>query len=273
MKIYIMTDLEGVAGVLDFDNWCTPESRYYDAAKELLTLEVNAAVQGFVAGGADEIVVADGHGHGAIDPAIIHPRAMLMRGWPVGFPLGLDSSFNAIAWVGQHAKSGAEFAHLAHTQSFSMLDYSINEVSVGEFGQMALCALELGVRPILGAGDLAFTKEAEALFPEIKTVAVKYGTTPGIGEECTAEEYRGRNGAAVHFSPEKAREMLTEAAMRAVSNARDVGPAFLDMQPPYEIVSKWRADASKPARSDTISRMSSISEAVNVSLGIKPPKP
>lgn len=38
MKIYIMTDLEGVAGVLDFENWCEPSSRYYEAAKELLTL-------------------------------------------------------------------------------------------------------------------------------------------------------------------------------------------------------------------------------------------
>ena len=51
MNIYIMTDLEGVAGVLDYDNWCTPESRYYETAKELLTLEVNAAIEGFFEGG------------------------------------------------------------------------------------------------------------------------------------------------------------------------------------------------------------------------------
>jgi len=93
MKIYIMTDLEGVAGVLDSENWCSPEGRYYELAKELLTLEVNAAVRGFIRGGATEIVVADGHGPGGIHPVLLDSRAMLMRGWPEGFPLGLDRSY------------------------------------------------------------------------------------------------------------------------------------------------------------------------------------
>lgn len=272
MKIYIMTDLEGVAGVMDSENWCQTEGRYYETAKELLTMEVNAAVEGFIKGGASEIVVADGHGPGGLDPTQIHSSALLMRGWPEGFPLGLDTSFNAIAWIGQHAKSGTEYAHLAHTQNFGMLDYSINGVSLGEFGQMALCALSMGVRPVFGTGDLAFTKEAEALFPEIETVAVKHGTTPGRGDGCTAEEYRGRNRAAVHFAPERACEMISEQALRAITNCRTLGPAYMDMQPPYEVVVKWRADGDKPVREATFSHPSSISEAINISLGIKPPK-
>ena len=52
-KVYIMTDLEGVAGVLDFDNRCSPDSRYYELAKEFLTLEVNSAVDGFLERGAE----------------------------------------------------------------------------------------------------------------------------------------------------------------------------------------------------------------------------
>ena len=67
-KVYIMTDMEGVAGVLDFENWCKPESRYYELGKELLTLEVNAAIEGFSRGGATEFLVADGHGYGGINP-------------------------------------------------------------------------------------------------------------------------------------------------------------------------------------------------------------
>ena len=47
MRIFLMTDLEAVAGVIDFENWCTPQSRYNDQAKELLTEEVNAAIDGF----------------------------------------------------------------------------------------------------------------------------------------------------------------------------------------------------------------------------------
>ena len=52
MKILITTDLEGVAGVMNFEDWCTPGTRYYELAKEFLTLEVNAAAEGFFEGGA-----------------------------------------------------------------------------------------------------------------------------------------------------------------------------------------------------------------------------
>ena len=44
IRIFITTDLEGVAGVLDSENWGLWESRYYEAGKELLTREVNAAI-------------------------------------------------------------------------------------------------------------------------------------------------------------------------------------------------------------------------------------
>lgn len=271
MKLYIMTDLEGVAGVIDSENWCMWDGRYYEAAKELLTLEVNAAVRGFIQGGATEIVVADGHGPGAINGSILDPRVMLMRGWPVGFPLELDSSYDAIAWIGQHAKAGTEHAHLAHTQNFGYLDYAINGISVGEFGQMAFCAMELGVKPIFGSGDLAFIEEAEALFPGIETVAVKYGTTPGKGDECTAEEYRLRNKAAVHFSPDRSRQMIYEGALRAITRFREGGAIGMpNLQPPYEAIVKRRPSADKPASTGTFSHPSSISALINESLGIKP---
>lgn len=270
MKIYIMTDLEGVAGVLNFDDWCTPESRYYETAKELLTKEVNAAVNGFFEGGADEIVVADGHGHGGINPVLLDSRVMLMRGWPELYPFGLDESFDATAWIGQHAKSGTEFAHIAHTGSFSVLDYSINGVSIGEFGQIALCGMELGVRPIFGSGDRAFTEEAKALFPGIETVAVKHGRTPGTGDECTAEEYGKRNLAAVHFSPEKAREMIYEGALRSVGLLDRESLVSPDLKPLYEVVTSIRARDGQPARSSTFTHPSSISGALNASHGIKP---
>ena len=119
MKLYLMTDLEGVAGVMNFEDWCTPGTRYYELAKEFLTLEVNAAVEGFFEGGATEITVADGHGPGAISPKLLDRRVELMRGWPTGWPALLDDSCDAVAWVGQHAKAGTEYAHLAHTQSFN----------------------------------------------------------------------------------------------------------------------------------------------------------
>ena len=60
-----MTDLEGVAGVLNFENWCSDGGgRHYEKAQRLLTEEVNAAADGFFEGGAEEILVVDGHGYG-----------------------------------------------------------------------------------------------------------------------------------------------------------------------------------------------------------------
>ena len=46
MKVYIMTDLEGVAGVLNAEDWIYRDSRYLDRGQALLAGEVNAAICG-----------------------------------------------------------------------------------------------------------------------------------------------------------------------------------------------------------------------------------
>ena len=139
------------SGVLNFEEWCVSSGVHYHQARRLLTLEINAAVKGFFAGGAREIVVADGHGPGGVNPELIDSRVDLIRGWPNGWPLELDASFDALAFVGQHAKAGTERSHLTHTQGFNHLDLSVNGVSLGEFGQLVACASELGVRTIFAA--------------------------------------------------------------------------------------------------------------------------
>ena len=84
MKIFIMTDLEGCAGVMNAQDWIYPTSRYYEKACELATLEASAAVEGALEGGATEVVVVDGHGAGAMRRDLLHPRARLLGGrpWP-----------------------------------------------------------------------------------------------------------------------------------------------------------------------------------------------
>jgi len=73
VKVYVMTDLEGVAGIINFDDYGTPKGRYYETARELTTNETNAAIEGLIEDGAKEILVVDGHGHGAINPSLLHP--------------------------------------------------------------------------------------------------------------------------------------------------------------------------------------------------------
>ncbi len=270
MRIYIMTDLEGVAGVLNFADWCTPESRYYEVAKELLTREVNAAIAGFFDGGATEVVVADGHGHGGINPLLLDPRAELMRGWPTGWPLLLDESYDAVAFVGQHAKAGTEYAHLAHTQDWIYLDLAVNGTSVGELGQFALCAGELGVPVIFCTGDRALCQEAQALLPGVETVAVKRGTTPGRGDELDADAYSRRNTAAIHLHPERARAAIRAGAERAVRRVAGERFGLLQLTPPFTQVVRFRARGERPPTVATATHPSSVSALLNMPLDPRP---
>ncbi len=272
MKIYIMTDMEGVAGVLEHDNWCQPAQRgypgrYYDLGREFLTQEVNAAIEGFCQGGAETIVVSDGHGAGGINPATLDRRAQLMRGWPEGYPLGIDTTYDAVAWVGQHAKAGTPRAHLAHTQWFNYLDQTINGLSIGEFGEFALCASELGVPAIFGSGDEAFCQEAMALVPGIITVAVKRGTTPDDGHTLDTQAYMAHNLSAVHLHPEVARRAIRERALAAIQKFAAARGRYgiVKLEPPYECATMLRPDAEHPtARIDRATHPTSIIGVLNM---------
>ncbi len=264
VRIYIMTDLEGVAGVLNHDDWCSPQSRYNDLAKELLTREVNAAVDGFMAGGATGIVVADGHGSGGINPILLDPRAELMRGWPTEWPLLLDDTYDAVAFVGQHAKAGTEYAHLAHTQGWRYLDLSINGVSIGEMGQFAMCASELGVPTIFCSGDRALCMEAQALLPGVETVEVKRGTTPGRGDEMDAESYSRRNTSAIHLHPERARAAIRAGAEKAARRVADERFGIIELSPPLELVVHMRARGDEPPAMARNRHPSSVAEVMNL---------
>jgi len=265
MRIYLMTDLEGVAGVLDHENWCRPGSSYYETAQKFLTLEVNAAVRGFLKAGADGIVVADGHGPGGISPDLLDERVEVQRGWPEGpWPLGLDRSFDACAWVGQHAKSNTLYAHMAHTQSFGYLDLSVNGVSIGEFGQLAMCASELGVRSIFGSGDLAFTKEAQERVPGIETVAVKRGLQSRSGEGLAREEYERWNLAAVHLQPAKAQDLIERGARRALERAQKESFGLIPLHPPFKRVAVFRRTKDNPTMIDHASHDGSFAALMNL---------
>ena len=272
MRVYIMTDLEGVAGVLDSVNWCLPDSRYFDKAKALLTREVNAAIEGFAAGGATEFLVADGHGPGAIDVDLLHPKAELARNWPPGkaYPFSLDDTYDFAAWVGQHPKAGTVGGHLCHTGSMVVRDLAINGVSMGEFGEMALCATELGVRTIFAAGCEAFTHEARDLVPGVETVAVKRGSQTLPGHNCPAVAYRLHNTSAVHLAPEEARARIQAGARKALERAQVEDFGLIKMAPPYRRVTVFRSDETNPPRIRREEHPSSAIGLLNSSGPIEP---
>jgi D-aminopeptidase len=247
MKLYVMTDLEGVAGVVNGTDYIYPSGRYYETARRLLTEEVNAAVRGFISGGFDDVVVADGHGPGAINAELLDTRVRLLRGWPAGWPLLMDESYDALAFVGQHAKAGTENAHLPHTQWFGIVDLSVNGVSIGEYGQSVLCADELNIPVIFASGDAALCREAAELTPSVETVEAKVGTAAGRGDELDHDAYGKSHEAAIHRHPSAVRGELEQAARTAALRFRNDPQSFgrVNMQPPYRLVVRYRQTGDK----------------------------
>jgi len=221
MKVYIMTDMEGVAGVASFGEFISSEMRYYEVGRHLTTGEVNAAIEGALAVEATEILVVDGHGGQAIDPLKLHPEAkLLMR--PSGYPFGVDESFDCALMIGQHAKAGTLDGHLWHTQNLNWLDCTINGFSVGEAGQNILFCAEFGVPMVAISGDEACCREVKALIPNIATAVVKKGLN---------------RKTAIHLHHEKACELIRAAVQDGIERRAAMERFWLE--PPYEMVVTW----------------------------------
>jgi D-amino peptidase len=250
MKIMMMTDMEGVAGVLDFEDWAHKTGRYHDKAKRLLTEEVNAAVDGLCAGGATEIIVRDGHGPGGIDPEILDERASFSRGHADQvWPWGLDRTYDGLCFIGQHAKAGTDYSHLTHTQGTRYIDLSINDLSVGEYGQLALCAMELGVPTFFATGEEALAREAEALTPGVVTVAVKRGLLKDGLDGLDRDAYAKAKLSALHVAPARSRKMIRDGARKAVKKLKSDRASFgyPKLSSPYVRVARFRAAGDQPA--------------------------
>jgi D-aminopeptidase len=215
----------------------------------LLTSEVNAAIDGLFAGGATAVEVVDGHGPGGIDPELLDARAWLRRGCgEAGCLWGLDGSVAGLAFVGQHAKAGTDYSHLTHTQCFKYIDLAINGVSIGEYGQLALCAMEMGIPTILACGEEALAREAAALTPGVVTAAGKRGLSKDGLDHLDTDAYGKAKLAALHRSPASAREQIRAAALAAAGKLRTSPGTFgyQPLRPPYVRTARFRQSGDLP---------------------------
>ena len=207
MKILMMTDLEGVAGVVSFEDQTGPNSRYYEAAKKLLTAEVNAAVTALRQAGVDEVLVVDGHGPGAIHFEDLHPAAQLLHGRPLAPWASLARIFekyDASMMIGQHAMAGVPTSNMNHTQNSRAIDYyQLNGRKIGEIAQFALFCGAVGVPMIFLSGEEDACREARELIPRnsysagIVTASVKQGLGRGSAISLAAPEAHRRIHAGV----------------------------------------------------------------------------
>ena len=177
MKIYVCTDLEGISGVVNFDQTGRDSKGLeYERARHLLTNEVNTVVSACKEAGAEEIVVLDGHSTGYnFIVEELHPDGNYIVGGGRKKVLpGLDKSFDAMILLGYHAMAGTIDGILDHTQSSkAWYNYWVNDVKMGEVGQEAIIAGSMSIPIILVTGDTAVCKEAKKLLPDVETIAVK----------------------------------------------------------------------------------------------------
>ncbi len=234
MRAYVVTDIEGAAGVSRWEqggrDGDTPAKQ---AAMRLLTAEVNACVDGILdAVPGAEVVIWDGHGNGAIVFEDLHPRARLIARGPISAPYLLDRGFDALYFVGQHAMAGTPGATLCHTYSSKTVEYfRLNGVPMGEFGCRAAMAGELGIPTVFVSGDDKAVAEAKALLPGIVGVAVK----EGLGLEL-----------ALHLPVVEARARIREGAAEAIRRAGEIPPVMV--APPYELEVRYLAGQAAPPR-------------------------
>ena len=224
MKVFISFDMEGVAGVVDWSQ-CRPPGQPYEEARSLLLGEVNAAIDGALAGGATEIVCNDSHGTmNNLNPADLHGRSVYIAGRhkPRYMMEGLDDSFDVVFFVGYHGSISGEPSVLSHTYNPSVMSrVLLNGVECGESGINALVALGHGVPIALITGDETTITEVAPFAKEVEGVIVKGSIT---------------RFAAVQVHPEQAREMIYAGAEAAVRRLGSIPlpdielPARLDVE-------------------------------------------
>ena len=237
-----MTDMECVAGIVSIAEYVRPEGKYYEHGRRLATLEVNAAVEGLLRAGATEIVIADAHGPGALDPALLHPGGRILIGRPWRYSFGWETPFDVAIMIGQHAMANTDGGHLCHTGSCDREQATMNGIVIGEIGLNMLAAGYFGTPYVMLSGDLAACEEFLALCPSGVAVPVIEGIERGSAAGLTGDENRVFNIPAIHRSPEKARQLIREGAGEALERAKRESFEPHTMDPPYEFVRLTRPD-------------------------------
>jgi D-amino peptidase len=243
MRVYISVDMEGIAGaVVGAQMGGTSD---YERFRHIMTGEANAAVEGALAGGADSVVVNDGHGpmtNLLIEE--IHPEAELMSG--INKPLlqlsGIDEGFDALFFVGYHQREGGGDGVMNHTLLGRVIyEVRVNGDPVDEAALNAGLAGVYGVPVALVAGDDQVCGDAERRYPGVVTAPVKHAID---------------RFAARSLSPEKAKNLIRERAQEAIGavQAGKVKPYVVDPPVTVEIDFKNTASAHMAAMIPTVER-------------------
>lgn len=236
MRVLIMCDMEGVSGIVVW-NQVNGGEPMYEEARRLYTEEVNAAVRGAKAAGATEIVAVDCHGAGggwtfnSFVPELLHPDCEWVAHHPWSrYTEMFETGCDACLLVGMHARAGTPDGVLCHTISTTHWRHlKFNDKYVGEVGINAALCGHYGVPCVLVTGDTATCIESQDLLGDgLTTVAVKKGL--------------GRYSAR-QIPPVRAREMIEVGARASLQDLSRVKP-YVPGQPTEITIELGTCDAA-----------------------------
>jgi D-amino peptidase len=233
MKILVAADMEGVSGVTRWEE-TDPANGEYARFRRIMTDEVNAAIAGASDAGANEFIVADGHGDGTnILAEDLDMRAKLNSGGasPLSMMQGVDSETAGVLFIGYHARGGSSNAVLAHTWSSGRIaNVWLNAVLMGECGLNAAVAGHFGVPVLMISGDQTACTQAVELLGQLETVVVKKSSSY-FSAEC--------------LSPKVTIPMISKAANRAILRLKNgTTPQPYIVQPPIDVIIEFHQPES-----------------------------
>lgn len=222
MKLYIVADMEGVAGVVS-PSQTQGNSPDYEAARLQYTREVKSVCEAALDSGAEEIYVNDFHGNGlGIIPELMPQNVMLIRGdfrSKSGFDL-LDGTFSGLIFIGAHARTGTLNGVIPHSYT-PKVTFELFGQPLGEFDILSLLAGEQKVPTILISGDSTTIEQARTNLPSTHMVITKYST--GVA-------------SAMCIHPQLVCELLGEEIRRAIRNIAAIEPP--EISPPVMLTVK-----------------------------------
>jgi D-amino peptidase len=236
-SIYLFTDLEGCAGI---DDWDPRHHDYVNTARyifersemqRLLTAEVNACIEGCVAAGVEQVIVNDAHGAGrTILIEELHPAALLLRGKKrPSWTFAMDRC-DALFHLGMHAMANTPGGTLCHTMSGGV-EFRVNKRPAGEFTMSMLIGGELGLPSSFFSGEKLACAQARELVPGIVTAETK----EGLSVE-----------GALHSTPPVARKLIREKSIEAVEATRAGKFKPLVWEGPFELEVEYTKPMYKP---------------------------
>lgn len=249
MKVYIQTDLEGIAGYVSFEDCVTQTVENYQHRQRmyrLLTGEVNAAIRAAKACGAKTIYVNDSHGNAyniifeELEEGceILHGRSGHSPEWLTA----LNEGFDAMVLVGMHAMGNELGAVCPHSK------WVLNngQIYMSEASMAMALAGDLNIPTVFASGDQIITAEIKEKNPLTETAVVKHAYGPFF---CRS------------LLPGKAQELIFNGVKNGLEKKKDIpaykpkGPFSLNLLDSEGHIPPLKPILKKPVTGNTITEV------------------